>query len=143
MLDEWDYWAGTFGLVVFAVIETMLFMLMLKPENAWRSLHLGADMRIPRIFKFVMTYITPAYLLVILVWWGVTDALPILRLTKDPNGNPYAPDSMVYVHASRAIMLAFVIGFVVLVRLAWKRNRYVEREGFVEVEDRPMTGVAA
>jgi SNF family Na+-dependent transporter len=143
MLDEWDYWAGTFGLVVFAVIETILFMWMFKPENAWRSLHLGADMRIPRIFKFVMTYITPAYLLAILVWWGVTDALPILRLTKDPNGNPYAAESMLYVHASRAIMLAFVIGFVVLVRLAWKRNRYAERDGFIEVEDTPMAGVAA
>ena len=33
-------------LVVFAVIETILFMWIFKPENAWRSIHQGADIRI-------------------------------------------------------------------------------------------------
>ncbi len=79
-LWEWDYWAGTFGLAVMAAIEVVLFMWVFKPDNAWRSLHEGADIRIPGIFKFIMTYVTPVYLLVILGWWTVTEALPILRL---------------------------------------------------------------
>src|SRR5690606_37923516 len=74
-LDEWDYWAGTFGLVLFAVVEVILFVWVYGPENAWRSIHEGADIRIPRIFKGIITVVTPLYLLFILGWWGVTDAL--------------------------------------------------------------------
>ena len=54
VLDDWDFWGGTFGLVLVAVIETMIFMWIFKPENAWRSIHQGADIQIPRIFKFVI-----------------------------------------------------------------------------------------
>jgi hypothetical protein len=131
-LDEWDYWGGTFGLVLFAVIETILFMWVFRPEQAWRSMHEGADIRIPRVFRFVMTYVTPAYLLVILGWWAVTDALPILTLDKAAGGGSISPTALPYVLASRAMMLAIVVGFLFLIRLAWRRNRYDDRAGFTE-----------
>jgi len=135
MLDEWDYWAGTFGLVIFATIETILFVWVFKPENAWKSLHDGADIRIPRIFKYIMTYITPIYLLILLTWWGVKEAWPLLTLAPLEDGTPrYPAESIPYVHASRAIMVAFAVAAVILVRIAWKRNGYKDREGFVEVD---------
>ncbi len=137
MLDEWDFWAGTFGLVVVGVLEVVLFMWVFKPENAWASLHQGSDIRIPAIFKFIMTYVTPAYLMIILVWWGLQDALPILTLERTAGGGVVAPESVMYVHASRAIMLAFVVGFAILIRMAWSRNKYDDRKGFVEVEGTP------
>lgn len=133
-LDEWDYWAGTFGLVVMAVIEVVLFMWIFRPENAWRSIHQGADMRIPRIFKYVMTYVTPAYLLVILAWWGVQDALPILRLEKAAGGGTLSPEAEPYVMLSRAVIVLFVVVFLFLIRLAWRRNGYDDRRGFALVE---------
>ncbi|HEX6307827.1 MAG TPA: sodium-dependent transporter [Longimicrobiales bacterium] len=137
-LDEWDYWAGTFGLVLLAVSETIVFMWIFKPENAWRSVHLGADMRIPHVFKFIMTVVTPVYLLVILVWWGWQDALPILRMER------VTPGAERYVVASRLIILLFVVVFLVLIRIAWKRNRYDDRAGFTELtgaEGRTMEAV--
>jgi NSS family neurotransmitter:Na+ symporter len=141
-LDEWDYWAGTFGLVVFAVVEVVLFMWVFRPENAWRSIHQGADLRIPAVFKFVMTYVTPAYLMVILAWWGITDALPILRMERGAGGGALPPESVPYVLASRAIMAAFVIAGLFLIRLAWKRNGYDDRAGFPEVEEDLATAPA-
>jgi SNF family Na+-dependent transporter len=137
MLDEWDYWGGTFGLALFATIEVVLFMWVFKPEKAWHSMHQGADMRIPPIYKFIMTYVTPAYLFVILGWWAWQDAWPILTLERMAGGGPVIPEHVFYVHASRAIMLAFVVGFLLLIRMAWKRNGYDDRKGFVEVEDTP------
>jgi NSS family neurotransmitter:Na+ symporter len=131
-LDEWDYWGGTFGLVVFAVIEVILFMWVFKPERAWQSLHEGADVRIPRVFRFIMTYVTPAYLLVILGWWAVTDALPILTLERAAGGGDVAPGTLPYIMMSRALMLALVVAFLFLIRLAWKRNGYDDRAGFRE-----------
>ena len=131
VLDEWDYWAGTFGLVLLAVIETVIFVWVFKPEKAWHSIHQGADMRIPRVFKFIMTFVTPVYLLVILSWWGWQDALPILRMER------VAPGNEIYVIISRLVIVLFAVVFLVLVRMAWKRNGYDDRAGFALVENTP------
>ncbi len=120
-LDEWDYWAGTFGLVLFALIEVILFMWVYGREKAWAAIHEGADIRIPVAFKWVMTVVTPVYLLVILGWWGVTDALPILRMEVAAGGGPVAPESVPYVLAARGLLIAITLGFLWLIRLAWKR----------------------
>jgi neurotransmitter:Na+ symporter, NSS family len=133
-LDEWDYWIGTFGLVLLAVVETVLFMWVFKPENAWRSIHEGADIRIPRIYKFIMTYVTPMYLAVVLGWWAVQDALPILRHQKAAGGGILRPEMYPYVTGARLMFVAVAVAGVILVRLAWKRNGYDDRAGFAEVE---------
>ena len=128
-LDDWDFWAGTFGLAVLALIETIIFIWIFKPERAWASIHEGADIRIPRIFKFVMTYVTPLYLGAIFVTWGFQDALPILRMEN------VSEENRPYILISRLIMIGFAIAFVFLIRMAWKRNGYNDRVGFVEVEN--------
>ena len=134
-LDEWDYWAGTFGLVVLALVETIVFVWIFTPEQAWRSIHQGADIRIPRLFKFVITFITPAYLVVILTWWAVRDAGPILRMEG------VAPEAEPYVLLSRAVVVLFAVIFLVLIRTAWTRNGYDDRAGFPSVDGDPVSGV--
>ena len=136
-LDEWDFWAGTFGLAVLAFIEVVLFMWIFKPETAWRSLHQGADMRIPGIFKFIMTYVTPVYLGIILLYWLWQDAIPILLLEKTPGGGTVAPGTEPYVHGARLLIVGFFAFFVIMVRIAWKRNGYVDAAGFAEVVGPP------
>jgi len=136
-LWEWDFWAGTFGLVVLAMIEVVLFMWVFGPDNAWRSLHQGADIRIPRVFKLVMTYVTPLYLGVVMLAWAWQDALPILTLRRSPTGGAVRPESEIYVHLSRLLIVAVVVFFLAMIRLAWARNRYAERDGFVVVEGTP------
>jgi hypothetical protein len=132
-LDEWDYWAGTFALVVCAIIEVILFLWVYGPENAWRELHLGADLRIPRIFKHVMTWVTPLYLAVILVWWAKDDALPIIFNRKSAGSSaPVVPADEPYIWGARLAMVAIVLILVVLVHRAWKRNGYDSRKGFEE-----------
>jgi neurotransmitter:Na+ symporter, NSS family len=126
-LDEWDYWAGTFGLSAFAMVEVILFMWVFKPENAWRSLHEGADIRLPNFARFIMTYVTPVYLLVLFSWWAVVDAWPILTLQRA------VPENVPYIHFSRAVMLLIFVTCAILVRIAWKRNGYDDRAGFREV----------
>ena len=138
LLDEWDYWAGTFGLVLMAVIETVIFVWVFGPERAWASIHQGADIRIPGVFKFIMTYVTPLYLMVILGWWGATEAVPILMNHRSAGSiDPVVSADMPYVNLSRAIILLFAVAFIVLVRLAWKRNGYDDRRGFVEIPAEP------
>ena len=116
-LAEWDYWAGTFGLVVLALIETILFMWVFGPENAWRELHEGASIRIPRVFKYIMTYVTPAFLLVMMAWWIVQDAIPTLLYRGIPEGE-HATRT-----ASRLVMLVLLVLQLLLIRAAWARKR--------------------
>ena len=133
-LWEWDYWAGTFGLAVMAVIEVVIFMWVFKPDNAWNSIHQGADIRIPGVFKFVMTYLTPLFLFIILGWWAVTEAYPILTLAGNKSAGGPIPEGMEkYVHLSRLLLVAFTVFFMVMVRIAWKKNGYNDYVGFDEV----------
>ncbi len=116
-LDEWDYWAGTFGLVILALVETIIFVWVFGPSNAWRELHQGASMRIPGIFKFIMTWVTPVFLLVMMIWWTVQDAIPVLLMA----GKPAA--EMPVRWASRGVMLGIMLVQLWLIRAAWQRRR--------------------
>lgn len=65
--DEFDYWAGTFALVVFAFFETVLFAWVFGMEKGWAEMNLGGELRVPRVFYYVIKYITPVFLFVILI----------------------------------------------------------------------------
>ena len=115
-LDEWDYWAGTFGLVFFAAIEIALFSFVFGIDRGWDELHRGADLRIPRIYKPIMKWVTPVFLYTLLIWWGVTEAVPQLMMEgKDPA-------NIGYLWLSRAVLLIILGAGLLLVREAWRRQ---------------------
>jgi len=81
VLDEFDYWSGTIGLVVIATIEVVLFVVVFGVKKGWEELHIGALIRVPRFFMFVTQYITPLALIVILVGWAMqADLTPTPKL---------------------------------------------------------------
>ncbi|RPI74150.1 MAG: sodium:calcium symporter, partial [Ignavibacteriales bacterium] len=112
-LDEMDYWAGTFGLVVFAFIETVLFMWVFGADKAWKEMNAGGDFQIPRIFYPIMKYVTPLVLFVIMVWWFINDAIPILLLSNA------SPESVPYIWGARIMMIGIFLGLVFMVKKAW------------------------
>jgi hypothetical protein len=65
--DEFDYWAGTFALVLFAVIETILFAWVFGMNRAWQEMMNGAELKIPGFFFYIIKYVTPVFLLLILI----------------------------------------------------------------------------
>jgi SNF family Na+-dependent transporter len=62
VVDEIDFWAGSFFLVVFALSECILFVWIFGIDKAWSEIHHGAELNIPRFYKFIIKYITPAFL---------------------------------------------------------------------------------
>jgi NSS family neurotransmitter:Na+ symporter len=72
-LDEIDYWVGTLALVVFALFEVVLFGWVFGIDRGWREIERGAQIRPARLFRPIIKYVTPGFLLTILVWWAVTD----------------------------------------------------------------------
>jgi NSS family neurotransmitter:Na+ symporter len=116
-LDELDFWAGTFGLVVFAAMEVILFSWVFKLKKGWEEMHKGADLKVPRFFKFVLRYITPVYLLVMLAVWTYQDAIKEFLMTgKDPANRPY-------LWGARVMIAAILLVTLLLIRKAWNKKK--------------------
>lgn len=108
--NEFDYWAGTIALVVFSLVEIILFAWVFGMEKGWKAITAGADMKVPVAFKFVIKYVTPVFLLVVFI-----GSLPDIwaTLTK--------PITF-HVALARGLMLALFAGLAWLVYLAGKRR---------------------
>jgi hypothetical protein len=66
-LGEFDYWAGTFGLVVFAFGEAVLFAWIFGMDRGWAEIAKGSELRVPRFFYYIIQYVTPIFLFLILL----------------------------------------------------------------------------
>ena len=117
VVDELDFWGGTFFLVVFATIETILFVWIFGMEKAWDEIHKGADLRIPRIYKFIIKYITPLFLLTILGIWLKQEWWDIIRLKG------VSEDNLLFILGTRVGLAVVFIALAVLVKIAWRRKR--------------------
>ena len=64
---EFDYWVGTISLVIFAIAEIILFAWVFGMEKGWKEITHGADIVVPRVFKHIIKYVTPVFLLVVFI----------------------------------------------------------------------------
>lgn len=117
VVDELDFWGGTFFLVVFATIEVILFAWVFGIHKAWDEMHRGADLRVPVIYKFIIKYITPVFLLVILGVWLWQEWMPII-LMDNVNGADKP-----YVLGTRIVLALILLVLAIAVKLAWSRRR--------------------
>ena len=124
-LDELDFWAGTLGLVFFAIVEIIIFSWVFGVKKGWEEMHKGADIRVPKVFKFVIKYITPVYMLALLGVWIYQDAIgKFLMKGEEDVRHPY-------LWGARALMLALIVLTVILVRIAWKKKKNQEKKAEV------------
>ncbi len=65
VFDEYDYWAGTVSLVVFALAETILFAWIFGIKKGWHEITHASEINISPIFKYIILYITPLLLIVV------------------------------------------------------------------------------
>ncbi|RAV29838.1 sodium-dependent transporter [Sinomicrobium soli] len=65
VFDEYDFWAGTVSLVVFAMMETILFSWVFGLDKGWREINMGADIKVPGIYRYIIKYVTPVILIVV------------------------------------------------------------------------------
>jgi len=117
VVNELDFWGGTFALVLFATIETILFAWVFGMDKAWEEIHRGADMRVPKIYKFIIKYITPTFLFLILGFWLYQEGIPtILMKNVSLADRPYVLGTRIF------ILLIFII-LAVLVKIAWRKRK--------------------
>ncbi|MCU0450118.1 MAG: sodium-dependent transporter [Bernardetiaceae bacterium] len=136
VFDEYDYWAGTFSLVVFAFVEIILFAWVFGMTKGWAEITRGADIKIPLLFKYIIQYVTPLLLGWVFfaslpdVWKKITneEIYAQIAAATDPAVITGLQEKIVYVNASRGLLLAVFLGIAFLVRVAYLKRM---REGRV------------
>ncbi len=66
-LDTFDFWVGTLLIFIQATILIIVFGWKLGIDKGWQELHVGADMRAPSLFKPIIKYVTPSFLITIFI----------------------------------------------------------------------------
>lgn len=115
-LDEIDFWVGTFGLVIVAMIEVILFAWIFGMKKGWDEMNSGADIKIPVIFKYIIKFITPIYLTGLLIFWGYQDGIPELLMRDRTSGN------IPFLWGARLMMVGIGIAVVILVSVAYRKG---------------------
>jgi len=114
VLDDMDFWSNTFGLVIFGTIEAIVFGWIFGIDRAWKEIHRGADIRLPWIFRIVIKYITPTFLLIILGVWTFQKAIPMITMEGVP------PENHIWVLGTRLVLVTIIAVLIVLVYKAWQ-----------------------
>ncbi len=60
-----DDWVGTFLIFVLAMVQIICFSWVFGIERGWKEAHVGAHIRIPWYYKFIMKWVTPVYLILV------------------------------------------------------------------------------
>ena len=133
-LDTMDFWVGTVMLFVQATILVIIFGWGLGTKRGWEIAHEGAEMRIPEIFKVIIKFITPTYLIAIFVMfllqnvfgWNYSFADPVFEPTSyvkdlispDPGTGNVARLTVGFI----AIITLFALVFVNIAGKRWTTN---------------------
>lgn len=131
-LDTIDFWVGTVMLFVQATILVIIFGWSLGIERGWKIAHEGAEMRIPGIYKGIIKYLTPAFLITIFVLFVLNNIFgwnfSFVDAQFKPTGymedligdtpNPVARMSVLFI----AIMILFSLVLVNIAGKVWSRR---------------------
>ena len=144
--DEYDFWAGTFSLVVFALAESIIFLWVFGIDNAWAEINKGADIKIPFIFKYILKYVTPTFILIVFLgsmfqpeggnWLGAISGLFSGQGWKLDAGSVLGalfhigvddPEKILVTNLTRGLLASVYIVIGVFIAYAWKIRLNKER----------------
>ncbi|MCG9911965.1 MAG: sodium-dependent transporter [Flavobacteriales bacterium] len=151
VFDEYDYWAGTVSLVVFAMLETILFVWIFGMNKGWREINLGADLKLPVIYKYVMMVLTPVMLIAVFLasmftpkdndWkrafsgdWVLDNSSIIKQITNaglkeklaaatDPVLISELQEKIMYINGARILLVGLFVAISVLVYIAHRNHQ--------------------
>ncbi len=118
-LDEMDFWAATVCPVIAATIMVIFFSFILGIDKGFEEMERGAAIKVPRIFRFVLKYVTPTYLVVLLSIWLVKEWWSAIMLV-----NVEDPTKRAWIWGARLILLAIVAAIAWIVVHANKSGKF-------------------
>jgi SNF family Na+-dependent transporter len=147
-LDEFDFWSGEFLLLVFALIETVIFFWIFGGRKAFEEIKRGQQIPLPGFFYPIMKYVVPILISVILFKGSIDSLIPRMTSQKwaDLPGfskataslgerlmyefglagrqlvaDPVIAEQSFLRWAARLEMLALCVLILILTSIAWKK----------------------
>ncbi|MEC9227918.1 MAG: sodium:calcium symporter, partial [Verrucomicrobiota bacterium] len=107
-LDTMDFWVGTFLIFILSTLQIIIFGWILGVKEGFRIAHEGAAVRIPIIFKFIMKYISPLFLILIFAMWVATNVFGLNFQTGDAEYSIYVRDLFIEPNKVAWLSLALI-----------------------------------
>ena len=104
-LDTMDFWVGTFCIFLLATVQIICFGWVWGVTAGAAELDAGALMRIPRPFFFIMKYVAPIYLLIVLAGFTYFN---LADKARELGGNPVALWTMAIIGLVVVLLLVVV-----------------------------------
>lgn len=117
-IDVLDFWAGSVGAPLFALIEVVVMMWIFGADRMWEEIHRGAQLKVPRFFYYAAKYLTPLLLLAVFAGFVLQ---PFMGLASDKTIEGVSVKALPVVWVARLLMLAVLIAQCYLVHLASKK----------------------
>jgi len=116
-LDTIDFWVGTFFILIVAGIQIIAFGWIFGIDKGLKEAHEGSNMRIPAIFGFIMKYVSPTFLLVVVIGFCVNNAPDYVESTFADT------EKAADIRRTWALMLTTIGAIALLVTIGAKRWR--------------------
>jgi SNF family Na+-dependent transporter len=147
VFDEYDFWAGTFSLVLFAFFEVILFAWIFGMDKrqpgesffswitnlrkGWSEITAGADIKVPVFYRYVIKFVTPVLLGYVFfsslpgVWDQISNVAIYDAIDKatDPKEIDFLETKLLYVNISRMLLLALFAFISYVVYIAYRRRQ--------------------
>jgi len=142
-IDEFDFWAAKFIILVFGLIELILAGWILGIDKIWKEMHIGSDIKIPRIYRYITKYIAPLGILAILGFWLFVEG-GLAQILLNPNLTTHKgalatidkitsdPEKYHRIVIIRLIILGIGLTLCGLIAWAWKRRDAIDYPEFGE-----------
>ncbi|MDH4221059.1 MAG: sodium:calcium symporter, partial [Candidatus Aminicenantes bacterium] len=139
-MDQYDFWIGTILLALLAMCETLVFVfafsrtrisgsrlknrllgyLKFGLDAGWEEMNRGADIKIPRIFYYILKYFVPLFLIILFCGWLWQDlrsetSVILMKGIDSQQG--------LFRWAARLTIIGVILGVGFLVKLAWRKRK--------------------
>jgi len=112
-----DFWVGTFLIFIMAGVQIIYFSWVFGIDRGWKEIHNGASIQIPMVFKFIMKYVAPLYLIIVFVGFCVQNLGASIQAAWATTG-------------ARVGMITIGATLVLLIVIVMKGEARWKREGF-------------
>ncbi len=115
---------------MFALAEIILFAWVFGMDKGWKEINMGADIKVPKIFRFIIQFVTPLMLGWVFIaslpdiWSKITNSDIKAKIAASTNSTEIAEltTQMNYLNGSRLLLVGIFVGVSYLVYVAYKKR---------------------
>lgn len=112
-LDTLDFWVGTFLIFTLATIQILIFGWVWGIDRGFAELHQGAALRVPWVFRPIIRWVCPAFLLGVFALWFLQEILGIDLSSGAAGGVSYYVTDLFGAKASLPAQLSLALVAVI------------------------------